>query len=246
MTAEKQETAADKAIREALASVERLEQEGQAARDNNDRDDDDSDAVTLTDDEPAPLRGSFPAAKSAHEATIEALLAAKHENEAVLGQTQKEAKDMFDRLTRLSADFDNYKKRQQREREDAIKFGNEKLLKEMLPVLDNLRRALHASTGVPVGDEHPLLSGVKLVAKQFDDVLGRFGVVGFAAIGELFDPARHEAVGSRSHPTVPAQHVCEEFQLGFLLQDRLLRPALVIVSTGPADVATAPEVATAS
>jgi molecular chaperone GrpE len=223
----KAETATDKAIREALASVERIEQEsrGDAERAGEDA------IVMAGDEDDGPLASPKP--KSANEATIEALLNAKHETDAVLVQTQKEAKDMFDRLTRLSADFDNYKKRQQREREDAIKFGNEKLLKDMLPVLDNLRRALGASTSD--GAEHPLLAGVKLVAKQFEDTLGRFGVVGFTATGELFDPARHEAVGSRPHPTIAAQHVCEEFQLGFLLQDRLLRPALVIVSTGPAE-----------
>ena len=146
---------------------------------------------------------------------------------------QKEAKDLFERLARSQADFENYKKRQQRERDEAIKFGNEKLLKELLPVLDNLLRAL--SVAPPDDGAHSLMSGVKLVAKQFEDALGKFGVQGFASQGLPFDPAKHEAVGARPDANVPAQHVLEEFQRGYLLQDRLLRPALVIVSSGPAE-----------
>jgi molecular chaperone GrpE len=78
------------------------------------------------------------------------------------------------------------------------------------------------------------VDGIRLVSKQLEDALGRFGVTGFDSLGEPFDPARHEAVGSRPHETIAAQSVCEEYQRGYMLHDRLLRPALVIVSTGPA------------
>jgi molecular chaperone GrpE len=222
MSVDKAETAADRAIREALASVERIEQEAKGG--------DGVEADVVIDDGAGQAAGEAPDVpkKTAAEATMEALIKGKHELEEVLAQTQKEAKDMFERLARVSADFENYKKRQQRERDEAVKFGNEKLLKEMLPVLDNLHRALSSATA-----DDPVLSGVRLVAKQFDDALGRFGVVGFDSMGLPFDPARHEAVGSRASDVI-AQHVCEEYQRGYLLQDRLLRPALVIVSSGPA------------
>jgi molecular chaperone GrpE len=166
---------------------------------------------------------------------LESVLKAKGELQEVLAQTQKEAKDMYDRLARVSADFDNFKKRQTKEKSEAIKFANEGVIKEILPVLDNLLRAL----GAAGTDSGSLLDGVKLVAKQMEDVLGKFGVVGFDAAGQPFDPARQEAVGSRPDASVPAQHVCEEYQRGYMLHDRLLRPALVVVSLGPAAAAAA-------
>jgi molecular chaperone GrpE len=137
---------------------------------------------------------------------------------------------MFDRLARVSADFENYKKRVGREKEDAIKFGNEKLLKELLPVLDNMLRALQSAPA----EGGSFVDGVRLVAKTFEDSLAKFGVQGFDSQGAPFDPQKHEAVGTRPDANVPAQHVAEEYQRGYFLNDRLLRPALVIVSSGPA------------
>ncbi len=250
------ESAADRAIREALESVDRLERErssgptprphtfpsrpvsGEATVDDGA----DGEAVEIlpADDDDLPPSGdaftSTPPApatkKTVDQAMIESLLRAKGEAAQVLAQTQKEAKDMFDRLARVSADFENYKKRVGREKDDAIKFGNEKAFKEILPVLDNLRRAVQAAPDT--ADPTILVEGVKLVSKQLEDALARFGVVGFDSLGQPFDPARHEAVGSRAD-SIPAQHVCEEYQRGYQLHDRLLRPALVIVSTGPAE-----------
>ncbi len=233
MTDPKVESAADRAVREALQSVERLEHE-RAAHVHVDATDAEADSVELIDasDDLPPsgdaVKAPTPVKRSAADALLEATIKAKGELQEVLSQTQKEAKDMFDRLTRVSADFENYKKRVSREKDDAIKFGNEKILKELLPVLDNLVRALGVST-----ENSPLAQGVKLVAKQFEDGLGKFGVVGFDSLGRTFDPQKHEAVGSRADDTVPAQHVCEEFQRGYVLHERLLRPALVIVSAGP-------------
>jgi molecular chaperone GrpE len=237
------ESAADKAIREALESVDRLQRERSHPHEAPIVDDGpDGEAVEVLppDDDDAPPSGdaftstppAAPAAKkTVDQAMIESLLRAKGEAAEVLAQTQKEAKDMFDRLARVSADFENYKKRVGREKDDAIKFGNEKAFKEILPVVDNLRRALQSSGA---GDPQ-LVEGVKLVSKQLEDAIARFGVTGFDSLGAPFDPARHEAVGSRAHDTIPAQHVCEEYQRGYQLHDRLLRPALVIVSSGPAE-----------
>jgi molecular chaperone GrpE len=234
-----EESAADKAIREALASVERLERERADVTFDADADlDAAGETVEILepgDDDIPPSGDTVARAAPAHKKTadqvmIETLLKTKGELQDVLGQTQKEAKDMFDRLTRVSADFENYKKRVGREKDDAIKFGNEKAFKEVIPVVDNLRRALSAA---PSDDSSKLfVDGVRLVSKQLEDALARFGVVGFDSYGQLFDPARHEAVGSRADATVPSQHVCEEYQRGFMLHDRLLRPALVIVSAG--------------
>jgi molecular chaperone GrpE len=236
------ESAADKAIREALASVERLERERTVATIDFDPEgelDAAADAVeVMAVDSDLPPSGdgaslSTPPAEplrkqSADQVMVASLLKAKGEMQDVLAQTQKEAKDMFDRLTRVSADFDNFKKRVGREKDDAIKFGNEKAFKEIIPVVDNLRRALLAA---PEGDS-VFVEGVKLVSKQLEDALGRFGVVGFDSLGQPFDPARHEAVGSRPDDAFATNLVCEEYQRGYVLHDRLLRPALVIVSSG--------------
>lgn len=242
------ESAADKAIREALASVERIEKERKEAESVIDSGDDDADNVELMPTDPeVPPSGDpasdftstppMPAApaqkKTVDQVMIESLLKAKAETAEVLAQTQKEAKDMFDRLARVSADFENYKKRVGREKDDAIKFGNEKAFKEILPVVDNLRRALLAAPADEASKT--FVEGVKLVAKGLEDALARFGVTGYDSLGTPFDPAKHEAVGSRPHDTIPNQHVAEEFQRGYLLHDRLLRPALVIVSSGPAN-----------
>lgn len=224
------ESAADRAIREALESVERIERESRGGPAPAKASADDGEQVEILDDPaPAPAPTEAPKKKSASDVMLESVLKAKGELQEVLVQTQKEAKDMFDRLARVSADFDNFKKRQTKEKSEAIKFANEGVIKEILPVLDNLLRAL----GAAGSDGGSLLDGVKIVAKQMEDVLGKFGVVGFDALGQPFDPARHEAVGSRPDAEVPAQHVCEEYQRGYLLHDRLLRPALVVVSLGP-------------
>jgi molecular chaperone GrpE len=258
---ETKETAAERAIREALESVERIERDGKKsagakAQKTVDATDEEADLVQILDAPEGPPSASEapagdgqaqaqaqaqppkPAAKkSASDALLEATIKAKQEMAEVLAQTQKEAKDMFDRLARVSADFDNFKKRVQREKQDAIKFGNEGLIKEMLPVVDNLNRAVAALSGASAEDK--LLEGIRLVAKQFEDALTKVGVTGFTALAQPFDPARHEAVGSRPDDKIPSQHVCEEYQRGYMLHDRLLRPALVIVSAGPSSTTAA-------
>lgn len=247
---ETKETAAERAIREALESVERIERDGKksaaSAKKTVDATDEEADLVQILDAPEGPPSASNgadaapsaeattakPVKKSASDALLEATMKAKHEMAEVLVQTQKEAKDMFDRLARVSADFDNFKKRVQREKSDAIKFGNEGILKDLLPVLDNMNRAVAALSSA--GGDDKLIEGIKLVAKQFEDTLAKVGVTSFPALGMTFDPARHEAVGARPDDKIAAQHVCEEYQRGYMLHDRLLRPALVIVSAGPA------------
>jgi molecular chaperone GrpE len=239
---EQKESAADKAIREALESVERLERERKTATTATTTSgdevafaaDDGADAgadFQSTPPAPAEVPSETPRKKTADQLMVESLLKAKGEMQQALEQTQKEAKDMFERLARVSADFENFKKRVGREKDEAIKFGNEKAFKEILPVVDNFRRALL----VAPADGGQFVEGIRLVSKSLEDALARFGVTGFDSHGHPFDPAKHEAVGSRPHDSIPSQHVCEEYQRGYMLHDRLLRPALVIVSAGPAN-----------
>ena len=145
----------------------------------------------------------------------------------------EEVRSLNDKYLRLAAEFDNYKRLIQRDQRDQIRFGNEQLLKELLPVLDNLERAIKASQ--EGGDSNVLIQGVDLTLKQLTGVLSRFHVKPVETVGQLFNPATHQSVTSVSSKKIPEQHVVEEFQRGYLLHDRILRAAMVSVSTGQAD-----------
>lgn len=145
---------------------------------------------------------------------------------------EEELKTLNDKYLRLAAEFDNYKRLAQRDQRDQIKFGNEQLLKELLPVVDNLERAIKAAKERKPGDG--LLQGVDLTLKQLNGALAKFGVQPIPTIGQPFDPSGHQAVASVPSEQVPEQHVVEEFQRGYRLHDRILRPAMVTVSTGAA------------
>ncbi len=142
----------------------------------------------------------------------------------------EEAKSLNDKYLRLAAEFDNYKRLIQRDQRDQIRFGNESLLKELLPVVDNLERAIKASR--EGGGNEALIQGVDLTLKQLTGALSRFHVTPVQTIGQAFDPAMHQAVVSLASEKVPAQHVLDELQRGYLLHDRILRAAMVSVSTG--------------
>jgi molecular chaperone GrpE len=142
----------------------------------------------------------------------------------------EEAKSLNDKYLRLAAEFDNYKRLIQRDQRDQIRFGNESLLKELLPVVDNLERAIKASH--EGGNNKALIQGVDLTLKQLTGALSRFHVTPVQTIGKPFDPAMHQAVVSIASEKVPAQHVLDELQRGYLLHDRILRAAMVSVSTG--------------
>jgi molecular chaperone GrpE len=145
-----------------------------------------------------------------------------------LEKKDEEAKSNYDRFVRQLAEMENLKKRAIREREEAIRFANESLIRDLLPVIDNLERAVaHAKGG---GNGQPLVDGVEMVLKGLFDVLSRHGVVQISAIGKSFDPAKHEAmaqVGSEIHEP---NTVVEEHHKGYIFKDRLLRPALVTVA----------------
>jgi molecular chaperone GrpE len=166
-------------------------------------------------------------------ATEEASLVA--ELQQALVAKAEEVKTLNDKYLRLAAEFDNYKRLVQRDQRDQIRFGNESLLKELLPVVDNLERAVKASQ--EGGSSDALIQGVELTLKQLTGALTRFHVTPIQTIGQQFNPATHHSVTSVESKKVPEQHVVEEFQRGYLLHDRILRAAMVSVSTGRANVA---------
>jgi len=156
-----------------------------------------------------------------------------------VAQLRAEVAELKDRWLRERADLENVKRRAVREKQDAVRFGSEALLKDLLPVIDNLHRALAAASAGREDD--PIVKGVELVLRGFDDVLERHGVKVVPAHGEPFDPTRHEAI-SHVESEAPPNTVIGEHQRGYVLHDRLLRPALVTVGKGPRpdDVAKQP------
>lgn len=165
--------------------------------------------------------------KEKEEITIERL-------QAQLEEKTKEAAQYYDQVLRLRAEFENFKKRMQKEKAEFLKFGNENLLKALLPILDNLGRAMDHGRNLP--QCATLLEGVQMTHKQFLDTLERFGMKGFSARGEIFDPERHEAI-AHEESEEEANRVIGEIEKGYFFHDRLLRPAKVIVSKGKSPMA---------
>jgi len=139
----------------------------------------------------------------------------------------REASENFDKWLRLRAEFDNFKKRMQKEKAELLKFGNESLLKSLLPILDNLELAI--DHGKDRKDSASLMEGVELILKQFLNTMEKFGVKPISVQGEVFDPEKHEAV-SQAESDLGPNRVISEIQRGYFFHDRLLRPAKVVVS----------------
>jgi molecular chaperone GrpE len=148
-----------------------------------------------------------------------------------LEEKEKEAKEHYDRLLRQAADLDNYKKRAAKEKEEWTKFANEDLIKALLPFIDNLERAVNHAAKVE--DAGVLIEGVRLTIQQLLQALNKFGLSSFESQGKPFDPALHEAILLVSSDQYEPNQVVEEFQKGYLLNDRLIRPATVSVSKPP-------------
>ena len=145
-----------------------------------------------------------------------------------LAAKELEAKTNYDRFIRQTAELDNVKKRTAREREEISRFANELLIKDLLPVVDNLERAVaHASGG---GNGKSLVEGVEMVLKGLLDVLAKHGVNQISAVGQPFDPSKHEAMAQVEDENYEPNSVVEELHKGYALRDRLLRPALVSVA----------------
>ncbi len=152
---------------------------------------------------------------------------------------EEEIKAAQDRYLRLAAEFENYKKRAQKDQAEYAKYANERLLRELLPVLDNLQRALqHAQQS---GSTNGLIEGVELTCKQYLEVLSRFGVRPIPSVGLPFDPALHQAVATVDPKGQAPNTIVEEYEKGYYLHDRVLRPATVTVAaSGPDDCRDAP------
>ena len=165
----------------------------------------------------------------AGEGLIRALSELK-EVKSRLEEAESRAKSTEDRLLRLGAEFDNFKKRALREKEEDRKFANERIIKELLPVVDNLERALEAACDA---SEDQLRSGVQMIVQQMLDTLKKFGVTQFSAEKEPFNPELHEAMQQVETLDVPPGTVVTEHLKGYLLNERLLRPAMVVVAKAP-------------
>ena len=151
-----------------------------------------------------------------------------------LEAAREEARQSHERWLRERADLENLKKRAARERAETARFANEAMLKDLLPVVDNLERAVeHARSG---GNGQPLVDGVALVLKALLDVLERHGVTRIQAKGTAFDPAHHEAMAQVETAEHEPNVVVAEHQPGYRLHERLLRPALVSVAKAPTNL----------
>ena len=138
-----------------------------------------------------------------------------------------------ERYLRLAAEFENYKKRAQKDQDEYRKYSNERLLKELLPVIDNLQRALQH--GRSSGDQGGVLQGIELTSKKALEILSRFGVKPIPSVGLPFDPAVHEAVAKVNGKGHKPNSIVEEFEKGYYLHDRVLRPAMVTVAESTGD-----------
>ncbi len=150
------------------------------------------------------------------------------ELKAAYDQLKTERDQLVDRVARLQAEFENARKRAERERQDFRDFATGSVVEQFLPVLDNFELALKSS-----GSAEQLRSGVELIVKQMEDVLRQLQVIPVPTIGQEFDPRHHEALGSIERDDLPDQHIAEEIRRGYKIRERLLRPALVRVASNP-------------
>lgn len=150
---------------------------------------------------------------------------------ANLEAKEKEAAENYDRYLRAMAEMDNFRKRAARDKEDAIKYGNEKLIKDILPILDSLDRALHQASEMTARNNFEAFQqGLQLIHSQILGCLERHGVVKVAAKGEEFDPDKHQALMQVETPQMESNRVVDEYESGYTLHGRLLRPSKVSVS----------------
>jgi molecular chaperone GrpE len=149
-----------------------------------------------------------------------------------LEQLKGERDQLLDRLARLQAEFENARKRAERERTEFRDYATGSVVEQFLPVVDNFELALKSG-----GTAEQLRHGVELIVKQMEEVLRGLQVNPIATVGEQFDPRIHEALGSVERDDLPYQHVAEEIRRGYKLRERMLRPALVRVAHTPKQIA---------
>lgn len=151
-----------------------------------------------------------------------------------VAEARAEAAETYDRLLRLSAEFENYKKRMQRQTEDHRKYANESIIKDLLSVVDNLERAVNASRQSSSEADVCMLEGLEMTLNEIRKVLQKYHVEPVEAVGQPFDPTYHEAVMQQPSEEHPDNTVIQEMQKGYMLHDRLIRPAMVVVAKTPA------------
>jgi len=177
-------------------------------------------------DEETPVSEEIP------EIEVEIVEASESEaapEEAGEDQAAREIADLKDQLLRLRAEFDNYRRRSLKEQEKIRATASENLIREILPVVDNLERALQSAPDM----DSPLVQGVDMVLRMFRDVLQAKGLEPVPGVGEPFDPNWHEALAQQPSDEIPADHVAIEFERGYRMNGYVLRHAKVVVSTGP-------------
>jgi len=203
--------------------MSKLDSDGQAALQPEDDDDieiveivgfDDSQAIEIEDETAEDLDGSSDLILDFDD----------HDPESEAGEERT-------RRVRLQADFENYKKRVEKDRETDQRQASARIVQNLLPVLDNFERAIASATGDDAGSS--LHQGVQMIFRQILDELRREGLEAIDTVGEPFNPELHEAVATEEHKDIPHQTIMEELQRGYTLNARLLRPALVKVSTRP-------------
>ena len=148
------------------------------------------------------------------------------------------ADEHWERLVRTTADFDNFKKRAAREKQESVKYANEALMEKLVTVLDNLDMAISAAQNESGDAGSPLRAGIAMVQQQSKSILAEAGLEEVDATGRAFDPHSHEAVSERETAEVPEGHVLQQLRKGYKLRDRLLRPASVVVARSPAEPQT--------
>jgi molecular chaperone GrpE len=174
---------------------------------------------------------------SAQQSAVQELQKAEEKTEEMatlltqLQEKEAEAKANYDLFLRERAELENFKRRMQRERAESLRFANEPLLRDLLPAIDNLERAIdHAQGG---GNGAPLVDGVSLVFRSLLDILEKHGVHRVSAKGQPFDPNQHEAMAQVESAELAPNMVVDEHHAGYVLHGRLLRPALVTVAKAP-------------
>ncbi len=150
-----------------------------------------------------------------------------------LKAAQEKAEANYESLLRVTADYENYKKRIEKEMNDVRKFANESLVKELLPIVDNLERALAIECGKNEDTFKGMREGVEMTCKELMECLQRFGVTPMNSLEKPFDPNFHHAVSQEESEEYPENIVLQELQKGYMLRDRLLRAPMVVVSKKP-------------
>ena len=168
--------------------------------------------------------------------TNEGDLSPDSSNTASVGEEEtpeEKAQHFQDKYLRLAAEFENYKRRALRDQQDSIRFGNESLLKNLLPIIDNLERAIQCAKDA--GTSGALLEGVELTHKQFLETVNKVGIRQISSAGMPFDPTMHQAVAQVEADGAAPNTIVEEFQKGYFLHERILRPAMVTVAKEKSD-----------